>query len=93
MTHDNVTDIVGLLEALAGDCEETDGWQDAAPTCRQAATQLATLRKQLENAREAFGRQADNMAFVINHMDLPPQWYEKFTKELEEDREALKGQP
>lgn len=38
-------DLPGLLEALASDCDETDGWQDAAPTCRQAAAEIRRLRE------------------------------------------------
>jgi hypothetical protein len=34
---------------------------------------------------EAFNRQADNMAFVVNHCDLK-NWYDKFKSELEQDR-------
>lgn len=41
-------DLPGLLEALASDCDETDGWQDAAPTCRQAAAAIRSLREQVE---------------------------------------------
>lgn len=43
----------------------------------------------IETLRAALSRQSDNMAFVINHMDLPPQWHLKFTKELDEDRASL----
>lgn len=38
-------DLPGLLEALASDCDETDGWQDAAPTCRQAAAEIRSRRE------------------------------------------------
>lgn len=38
---------------------------------------------------EALKRQTDNMAFVINHVGLPDQWREKFTRELDEDRAAI----
>jgi hypothetical protein len=38
---------------------------------------------------EALEQQGDNMAFVLNHVGLPDQWYEKFTRELAEIRAAL----
>jgi hypothetical protein len=40
--------LAGLLEALACDCENTDGWEDAAPTCHEAAAALRSAA-----AREA----------------------------------------
>jgi hypothetical protein len=40
----------------------------------------------------ALKRQCDNMAFIINHMDVG-RWYEKFYKELEEDQAALSLPP
>lgn len=43
-------------------------------------------------AVKAFHRQADNMAFIINHVGLPDQWREKFMRELDEDRSALSAQ-
>lgn len=38
---------------------------------------------------EALGRQCDNMAFVLNHFDVPHRWYEKLQDELLKDRTAL----
>jgi hypothetical protein len=37
----------------------------------------------------ALTRQADNMALILNHFDVPAQWYDKFTQELADDRAAL----
>tara|TARA_R110002020_G_scaffold10785_4_gene40932 strand:+ start:1386 stop:1649 length:264 start_codon:yes stop_codon:yes gene_type:complete len=39
--------------------------------------------------KTAFNRQCDNMSFVLNRLDLY-HWSERFAKELEEDRQALK---
>ncbi len=39
----------------------------------------------------ALSRQADNMAFVLNNMAVPDQWYQKFTDELAADRATLGG--
>lgn len=47
------------------------------------------LLSDMDKVREASNRQADNMAFILNHAELPKQWYDKFTKELAEDRQAL----
>lgn len=38
---------------------------------------------------EALDRQCDNIAFILNHHQLPDQWNEKFTRELEKDRALL----
>jgi hypothetical protein len=46
----------------------------------------------LSAVTEAFRRQAANMAFVINHIQLPDAWYKKFTEELEQDREYVNQQ-
>lgn len=43
----------------------------------------------LETLRAALDRQCDSMAFILNHMSIPVAYYEKFTRELEEDRAAL----
>lgn len=45
----------------------------------------------LSEAARALRRQADNMAFVINHVTLPAQWLEKFMRELEEDRATIES--
>lgn len=42
---------------------------------------------------DALVRQTENMAFVLNHMSMPDHWYERFTRELAEDREALPEPP
>ncbi|CCM77088.1 hypothetical protein [Rhizobium mesoamericanum] len=57
----------------------------------------------LDNARliaaapdllEALKRQADNMAFVLNHMTMPDSHYERFMEELELVRAAIsKAEP
>lgn len=49
----------------------------------------ASLSSELDRLQEALKRQSDNMAFVINHISMPEHWYEKFQRELEEDRAAL----
>ncbi len=43
----------------------------------------------IERLRETFARLADNMAFALNHIDMPRQWYDKFCRELEEDRATV----
>jgi hypothetical protein len=64
------------------------------------AERVATYEKASADAAEAkvarlegaLTRQGDNMAFVINHANLPDQWEDKFTLELAQDRAALKGE-
>lgn len=43
----------------------------------------------IKKLKEALSRQCDNIAFVINNMDVPGFWYGKFKTELEADRELL----
>ena len=69
MTHDNVTDIVGRLRKVEGSSPDRIGistnWYrnpegpEAADIIEAQQADLATLRKQLENAREAL-RQCRN---------------------------------
>lgn len=47
----------------------------------------------LARLREALDRQCDNMAFVLNRVTLPDQWYCKFSNELEADRGLIINQP
>lgn len=77
--------------------EMTPGWQEHGTTAYEAADTLATLLQSLtdltrerDEARAALNRQADNMAFVLNHATLPDQYYSKFSHELAEDRSALR---
>jgi hypothetical protein len=58
-------------------------WQAADTIERQAA--------EIERLRGALKRQADNMAFALNRVDLRG-WTEKFSRELAEDRAALTGE-
>jgi len=51
----------------------------------QAARQAASIAA----LEAALVRQADNMAFVLNHVTIPDQWQDKFMKELATDRAAL----
>jgi len=53
MTHDNVTDIVGRLRGYGKDQHSwrSQAEREAAALIEAQQTELATLRKQLENAR------------------------------------------
>ena len=48
------------------------------------------VQARIDKLTEALTRQSDNMAFVLNHTDTG-NLYEKFLRELEQDRAALKG--
>jgi hypothetical protein len=50
---------------------------------------VLALLDRITELEDAFERHSENMAFILNHQSLPEQWYEKFTKELAEDRDAL----
>lgn len=49
--------------------------------CRVAELEAALLQ------------QTDNMAFMLNRCDLPSQWFDKFDRELTEDRKLLPPAP
>ena len=53
------------------------------------AQHYAPLVAEVERLRKALSRQTDNMAFVLNRVSLPVQWYEKFDSELTQDRATL----
>ncbi len=59
---------------------------NAAPALIAEHRRMAARIAELEGA---LSRQSDNMAFVLNHMPVPGQWYHKFTEELEFDRAVL----
>lgn len=54
-----------------------------------ASPPVSERERELEGALR---RQADNMAFVVNHASLYA-WHDKFVAELEEDRALLTAQP
>ena len=45
--------LASVLDALAGDCENTDGWTGAAPDCREAADLIRSQAEELERLRRA----------------------------------------
>lgn len=77
MTKDEVALVVGKLRALAEDCRETDGWEDATETCDEAAALIerqaaevaaavAECSKWARLAGEAEGKlKASEMAGVV----------------------------
>lgn len=73
----------------AADLADTEYTQDAARSLRKAADAIDALVKERDALREALSRQADNMAFVLNHATLTDFWYNKLSRELHKDRAAL----
>lgn len=61
----------------------------AIKVASDAADRIEALSAENERLRSALSRQCDNIAFILNHMSIPDNWYEKFTHELKEDRQAL----
>lgn len=59
----------------------------------EAQEQITCLQERIKELESALERQADNMSFVLSHVGLPDQWFEKFGRELGEDRKALKEKP
>ena len=56
---------------------------------RELEAENAKLKHDIASYVEALTRQGNNMSFILNHMTIPDQYYEKFTRELSEDRAAL----
>lgn len=80
--------LVGVSNAweqrFNGERERGDAWMADA----------RTAQAEVERLKEALGRQADNMAFVLNRVgyDVLHAWWDKFDRELTEDRAALQPQ-
>lgn len=78
-----------LVAKIVGGC--------AIPVTSQMVNYLAVCviqqQAEIERLREALNRQGDNMAFALNNVTMPSQWYEKLTTELAEDRAALEATP
>lgn len=49
---------------------------------------LTAATEDNKRLRDALARQCDNMAFIINNVDIL-HWHDKFLAELEQDRAAL----
>jgi hypothetical protein len=47
--------LIRLLNALAADCDDTDGWEDAASTPREAAARIESLTAALDEAFDFLG--------------------------------------
>ena len=79
------------FDGLLADATKMWGARCDAVTARAEAAEAAnaTLRAQVERLTGALTRQGDNMAFVVNHFTLPDAYYDKFIRELGEDRAAL----
>lgn len=87
-----VVDSCGGADAIDESADWNRGYNDAlAAVDRELKRYFArtTSLAAQDGLVEALSRQADNMAFILNRVDLPPQWHDKFTKELEQDRAAL----
>lgn len=48
------------------------------------------VQDEIERLRKALDRQCDNMAFILNHAETY-HWFNKFDRELQEDRKVLAG--
>jgi hypothetical protein len=77
-------------DATWSEYPDTDGVADFNHYGEYTRTDIAQAR--IAQLKLALTRQGDNMAFVLNHMDVK-NWYDKFTTELAEDRTALKAKP
>lgn len=68
-----------------------EGGNDGYYSAANAADDLeaAAALRQEPSVDAAFRRQTDNLAFILNRVDLPPAWFEKFDRELAEDRQAI----
>jgi hypothetical protein len=71
--------LVRLLNALANDCDETDGWQDAAATVRNAAEALTVMREALTPSVETKAAYMGEFSFTIEEGEygsriIPVPW-------------------
>lgn len=77
------------VEELCSDSErQYADWEEA----QGYNSLVTTLRAGNKRLKEALERQCDNMAFVVNHAELPPWAFNNFRRHLEEDRAVLKEQ-
>ena len=56
----------------------------------EALAALDAADARVAELEAALQRQCDNMAFILNRVDLH-NWHDKFERELAEDRAALEG--
>lgn len=52
------------------------------------ASDLEQVSRERDGLRQALKRQTDNMAFILNRVDLH-RWHDKFEQEMTEDRAFL----
>lgn len=88
------TDLVARLQKDADVWETTQEDVDATPLPfvlleREAATLIEAQAAEIEGLRKALTRQTENFSFALNRVDLPSQWYARFSSELAEDRAFL----
>ena len=76
-----------------------DHYQSSSKINREAVGTLdserecnALLTAEVETLRDALRRQTENVAWMLNRVTLADQWYCKFSRELEEDRNHLRAQ-
>ena len=92
--HKGVDALLALVEALRRE-------RDVARAKASAATEMlaasiaseARLMARVAELEAALTRQADNVAFVLNRCPLPEQWFDRFDRELREDRKLLPPAP
>ncbi len=80
---DKLSESSRMLEHLQLSMEEMD---DCVSTIR---AQLEADQKTIEELSVALGRQTENISFILNRMEMPYQWYDKFAGELKQDLQAL----
>ncbi len=67
-----------------------DGFDwDGSVVCHLTNGYNARLITAAPDLYGALERQTDNMAFIMNHFNIPQEWYTKFTREIDQDREVL----
>lgn len=65
--------------------DELHKWAEKEGTNHRLATLLRNTALRLTMMERAIDRQCSNMSFVLNNVELPPQWQDKFEREYVRD--------
>jgi hypothetical protein len=79
-----------LLKALAVDCEETDGWEGAAPDLREAAAALTSLSAERDEAMARLAVEVKGSSEAYKLYLASEAEATSLRRKLEEAREALR---
>jgi hypothetical protein len=81
-----------ILTLADSDNQESDVivWKQDIRDSMDAPRTMTEAARKIRELRGALQRQADNMAFLLNHVEVPQKWREKYSAELRVDSAVLK---